>query len=132
LLRLADGEPITSGIDDDQSVVVRTDAGSLQVVRRAEADPSRVIRHDPHATDPSQQFAIARLDGPSMAHVPVGIFRDVTRPTYDDLVREQVDHAVSSGGGAATDDDIAALLAGSDTWTVNDRSAVGEHQTTGA
>jgi 2-oxoglutarate ferredoxin oxidoreductase subunit beta len=131
LLRLTDGEPITSGTEEDPYVVVRTDAGSLQVVPRAEADPSRVIRHDPHALDPSQQFAIARLDGPEMAHVPVGIFRDVARPTYDDLVREQVDHAVSSGGGAATDDDVAALLAGPDTWTVKDRAA-DAHQTTGA
>jgi len=64
-----------------------------------------------------------------MAHVPVGIFRDVARPTYDDLVRAQVDDAVSSGGGTPTDDDIAALLAGPDTWTVSDRGAVGEHQT---
>jgi 2-oxoglutarate ferredoxin oxidoreductase subunit beta len=132
LLRLTDGEPITAGTDAEESVVVRTDAGSLQVVPRADADPARIIRHDPHATDPSQQFAIARLDGPEMAHVPVGIFRDVTRPTYDDLVRAQVDDAVSSGGGTATDDDIAALLAGPDTWTVGDRGAVGEHQTAGA
>jgi 2-oxoglutarate ferredoxin oxidoreductase subunit beta len=131
LLRLVDGEPITAGTDDDPHVVVRTDAGSLQVVPRGEADPSRVIRHDPHATDPSQQFAIARLDGPSMAHVPVGVFRDVARPTYDDLVREQVDHAVASGGGTVTDDDVAALLAGPDTWTVKDRTA-DAHQTTGA
>jgi 2-oxoglutarate ferredoxin oxidoreductase subunit beta len=62
----------------------------------------------------------------------VGVFRDVDRATYDDLVREQVDHAVSAGGGTATDDDIAALLAGSDTWTVSDRTAAGEHPTAGA
>jgi 2-oxoglutarate ferredoxin oxidoreductase subunit beta len=132
LLRLADGEPIMSGTEDDPQVVVRTDAGVLQVVAMADADASRIVRHDPHAIDPSQQFAIARLDGPSMAHVPVGVFRDVDRATYDDLVREQVDHAVSAGGGTATDDDIAALLAGSDTWTVSDRTAAGEHPTAGA
>jgi 2-oxoglutarate ferredoxin oxidoreductase subunit beta len=55
-----------------------------------------------------------------MQHVPVGVFRDITRPTYDDLVREQVDHAITTGGGPPTDDDIAALLAGNDTWTVGE------------
>jgi 2-oxoglutarate/2-oxoacid ferredoxin oxidoreductase subunit beta len=132
LLRLVDGEPITSGTDDDKQVVVRADTGSLQVVPLADADPSRVVTHDPHALDPSQQFAIARLDGPSMTHVPVGVFRDVTRPTYDDLVREQVDHAVTSRGGPASDNDIAALLAGADTWTVGDRTGVDGHQPTDA
>ena len=42
----------------------------------------------------------------------------VARPTYDDLVREQVGGAVERAGGTASDDDLAALLAGSDTWTV--------------
>jgi 2-oxoglutarate ferredoxin oxidoreductase subunit beta len=118
LLRLVDGEPIASGTDDDPRVVVRTDTGSLEVVPLGDADPTRIVRHDPHDLDPSQQFAISRLDGPSLAHVPVGVFRDVVRPTYDDLVREQVDEAVAAGGGAATDDDVATLLAGGDTWTV--------------
>jgi 2-oxoglutarate ferredoxin oxidoreductase subunit beta len=120
LVRLRDGEPITFGTEDDPRVVVRSDSGSLDVAPLADADPVRVVRHDPHAADPSQQFAISRLDNPSMAHVPVGVFRDVSRPTYDDVVREQVDQAVQSAGGPAGDTDVAALLAGADTWTVRD------------
>jgi 2-oxoglutarate ferredoxin oxidoreductase subunit beta len=53
-----------------------------------------------------------------MSHVPMGIFRQVERPSYDDLVRDQVRAAVDSGGGPATDDDLATLLCGHDTWTV--------------
>jgi 2-oxoglutarate ferredoxin oxidoreductase subunit beta len=88
------------------------------VVPETEADPAAVVVHDPANPDPSQQFAISRLDGPDMAHVPVGIFRDVQRPTYDDQVREQVSSAVTRRGGAVTDDDLATLIAGRDTWTV--------------
>jgi 2-oxoglutarate ferredoxin oxidoreductase subunit beta len=50
--------------------------------------------------------------------VPIGIFRSVSRPTYDDLVRDQVEAAVGGAGGPATDDDLSALIAGTDTWTV--------------
>lgn len=50
--------------------------------------------------------------------MPIGIFRDVHRPAYDDQVREQVDGARAAAGGRATDDTLADLLAGSDTWTV--------------
>jgi 2-oxoglutarate ferredoxin oxidoreductase subunit beta len=53
-----------------------------------------------------------------MAHVPIGVFRSVSRPAYDDMVRAQVDSAREGAGGPATDDDLAALLAGNDTWTV--------------
>jgi 2-oxoglutarate ferredoxin oxidoreductase subunit beta len=71
--------------------------------------------HDPGADDPSAAFALSRLDSPDLGHVPMGIFRNVTRPTYDDLLREQV---ASARTGPVTDADIDALLAGRDTWTV--------------
>ena len=40
-----------------------------------------------------------------MAHVPVGVFRSVERPTYDDLVRTQVVDAAGAAGGPASDGD---------------------------
>jgi 2-oxoglutarate ferredoxin oxidoreductase subunit beta len=76
------------------------------------------VVHDAHDPDPSIQFALSRLDDPTMAHVPVGVFRDVQRPTYDDMVRAQLASAVDAAGGRAADDDLARLLAGKDTWTV--------------
>ena len=118
ILHLVDGEPVTIGTGDDQRVVVRAPDGGLDVVAAAGVDPALVVRHDAGAADPSLQFALSRLDGPDMTHVPLGVFRDVTRPTYDDLVREQVDSAVAGAGGAPGDDAIAALLTGRDTWTV--------------
>ena len=48
----------------------------------------------------------------------MGVFRQVQRPTYDDLVRAQVDAAVTTAGGPGTDDDLTDLLRGRDTWTV--------------
>ncbi|MDQ6896642.1 MAG: 2-oxoacid:ferredoxin oxidoreductase subunit beta [Actinomycetota bacterium] len=113
ILHLSHGEEVAAG---DQ-VVVHTDAG-LAVIPRHEADPARIVVHDAHADDPAPAFALSRLDDPTMAHVPMGIFRDVERSTYDDLVRAQVDGTVDGAGGPATDDDLEALLAGRDSWTV--------------
>ncbi len=81
---------------------------------------SRVVVHDAGADDPSSAFQLSRLDDPTMAHVPMGIFRNVSRPTYDDLVRAQVDDAVTGAGGSVTDTDIAALLHGKDAWAVSE------------
>ncbi len=114
IFHLADGEEVAAG----ENVVVRRDDGSLAVVARAGADPTRIVRHHVHADDPSMAFALSRLDDPSLGHVPMGIFRSVERPTYDDLVRGQIDVATEQSGGAAGDADLAALLAGKDSWTV--------------
>jgi 2-oxoglutarate ferredoxin oxidoreductase subunit beta len=76
------------------------------------------VIHDVAAEEPTQAFALSRLDSPAMTHVPMGIFRNVTRPTYDDQVRAQVGAAVDTAGRRPTDADIDALIRGRDTWTV--------------
>jgi 2-oxoglutarate ferredoxin oxidoreductase subunit beta len=53
-----------------------------------------------------------------MTHVPMGIFRNVSRPTYDDQVRAQVGAAVDSAGGPSSEADLDVLIRGRDTWTV--------------
>jgi 2-oxoglutarate ferredoxin oxidoreductase subunit beta len=49
-----------------------------------------------------------------LADTPIGIFRDVKRPSYDRLVREQLDEAREKKGAG----DLQALVRGSDTWLV--------------
>jgi 2-oxoglutarate ferredoxin oxidoreductase subunit beta len=115
VVHLKDGEPVRIGAD---KFVARGDSGELKVVAAEGADMSRVVVHDAGADDPSMAFQLSRLDDPTMAHVPMGIFRNVTRPTYDDLVRGQVDDAVAATGGTVTDADITKLLHGKDSWAV--------------
>jgi 2-oxoglutarate ferredoxin oxidoreductase subunit beta len=117
IIHLHDGEPVRVGASQ---VVARGDSGELTVVEAEGADPSRVITHHADADDPSMAFQLSRLDDATMSHVPMGIFRNVSRPTYDDLVRGQIDGAITTAGGRATDTDLATLLHGKDTWTVGD------------
>ena len=122
LVHLTAGEPVAVGEGADRQVLVRDERGALGFVAEGEISArgwaDRVVVHDPAEPDPSQAFAISRLDSESMTHVPMGIFRAVERPTYDDLTRAQVASAVETGGGPATDDDLSALLHGNDTWSV--------------
>ncbi|SDQ15082.1 2-oxoacid:ferredoxin oxidoreductase subunit beta [Quadrisphaera sp. DSM 44207] len=123
LVRLEHGQPVRFGAEGAEKVVVRSASGfGVEVVDAGEVDSSadgrEVVVHDAHAPDPSLAFALSRLDDVTMAHVPVGVFRSVARPAYDDLAREQLAAAREAVGGRATDDDLAALLSGADTWTV--------------
>ncbi|HEY5439692.1 MAG TPA: hypothetical protein VIJ90_00285, partial [Gemmatimonadaceae bacterium] len=117
IVHLVDGEPVRIGPD---KLVARGDSGELTIVAAEDADMSRVVIHDAGADDPSMAFQLSRLEDPTMAHMPMGIFRNVSRPTYDDLVRAQVDDAVATAGGPAADKDLARLLHGKDTWNVGD------------
>jgi 2-oxoglutarate ferredoxin oxidoreductase subunit beta len=75
-----------------------------------------VVVHDAHAPDPSLAFALSRLSQADSRLSPMGVFRDVERPSYDRLVNEQLDLAKLKGPGDAGA--LAELLRGSDPWTV--------------
>ncbi|HEX7462944.1 MAG TPA: 2-oxoacid:ferredoxin oxidoreductase subunit beta [Dermatophilaceae bacterium] len=115
IVHLNDGEPVRVGAD---KLVARGDSGHLKVVDAEGADMSRVVIHDAGADDPSSAFQLSRLDDPTMAHIPMGIFRNVSRPTYEDLVHAQIDDVVTAAGSSAADTDLEGLLKGQDTWTV--------------
>jgi len=103
-IRIAHGEPLRSAT----SSVLRT-ADGLTLVDDPE-HPDTLL-HDAHAADPTFAFALSRLRSPT----PIGVFRDVPRPSYDRLVAEQLAGARERQGHG----DLAALLAGSDTWSVD-------------
>ncbi|OLL19219.1 MULTISPECIES: 2-oxoacid:ferredoxin oxidoreductase subunit beta [unclassified Rhodococcus (in: high G+C Gram-positive bacteria)] len=118
LVHLRHGEVVQLGPADDRRVLVRRTGGAMEFVPHAQSHGLDVVVHDSAAAEPTQAFALSRLDSPEMTHVPMGIFRNVARPTYDDLVRAQVSDCVDNAGGPATDADVDELLRGRDTWTV--------------
>jgi 2-oxoglutarate ferredoxin oxidoreductase subunit beta len=112
-IRLVHAQPIRFGADGSRGVARAAD-GSLEVVDVATAGADRIIVHDAHAADPSTAFALSRLSDPmTLADTPIGVFRDVDRPSYDQLAREQVSSAQAEGSA-----DLAKLIAGGDTWQV--------------
>src|SRR5699024_6888183 len=122
LVHLHDGEPVTIGEDGEREVLVRGDGGSVAFLPEGEISTrglaDHVVVHDVTLTDPSQAFAISRLDSEAMTHVAMGILRSVDPPPYDDQARAQVESAIDLAGGPATDTDLQDLLTGTDTWTV--------------
>jgi 2-oxoglutarate ferredoxin oxidoreductase subunit beta len=46
----------------------------------------------------------------------MGVYRDVTRPTYDALMAAQLDHTLTKD--TADTEALDALLHGKDTWTI--------------
>jgi 2-oxoglutarate/2-oxoacid ferredoxin oxidoreductase subunit beta len=121
VIPLEHGRPIRFGTPGEDGLgtkgVVRDASGSVRVVDVAEVGEDALLVHDAHADDPTAAFALSRLtDAGVLTRAPIGIFRQVEHPTYDDLAREQV--ATARQG---TDDNraaLASLLDSGDTWTV--------------
>jgi len=113
VIRLEHGAPVRFGPGGGQGLRFSRQ-GSLEPVDMAQADPGSLLTHDAHAEDPSYAFALSRLDRADFAHTPIGVFRQVARPSYDEMMSAQLEEARARQG----DGDLASLLAGSDTWQV--------------
>ena len=70
------------------------------------------LRHERHET-PAYAFALASLQRPAFP-LPIGVFRAVEQPTYDAMLAQQVESAISVRGKG----DLAKLLSSGDTWKV--------------
>jgi 2-oxoglutarate/2-oxoacid ferredoxin oxidoreductase subunit beta len=113
-IRLQHGQPIRYGVDGSRGLVRHADA-TLASVDVAEVGEDALLVHDAHAEDPSVAFALSRIADPTtLQDTPIGIFRSVEKPSYDQLVNAQVATAVADQGAG----DLGRLLAGSDTWVI--------------
>ena len=116
VISVTHGEPIIFGADG-QYCVVRSGFG-LEVAKTADVSAESIVVHDAHSDDPSYAFALSRLSDQNLDHTVMGIFRQVSRPVYDDAAREQIATARSAPHDRAA---LQSLLRGRDTWTVDSR-----------
>jgi 2-oxoglutarate ferredoxin oxidoreductase subunit beta len=107
---LEHGKPIRFGEESEKGVRQRAD-GSVEVIDVT--DELELLVHDAHHTEPSAAFALSRLTQSTWGTTPIGIFRDVERPVYDELMAEQLEAARQK-----EEADLRALLGAGDTWTI--------------
>ncbi len=109
---LAHGEPIVFGAQQDKAVV--WSGGRARIVDRSSVPDSQIIVHDAHAEDASAAFALSRLSHGPYGPTPLGVFRSVRRPVYDEMLDTEVARSQEALGAG----DLSRLLTSLGTWTV--------------
>ncbi len=112
------GKPI---VFDGGSKAVVMRGGEATIVDSASVDPKAILVHDPTRPNPSIAYALSRLSHGPYGPTPLGIFRNVQRPTYDRAVNEQVTAATEKLGAG----DVEKLIVSHGTWTVSSDGSVG-------
>jgi len=133
-IRLEHGQPIRFGSKDarageagtgsnrrrqvdalgERGVRLRPD-GSCELVDVADVGEDELLVHDEHHEAASLAFSLSRISHTPHGPTPIGIFRDIERPVYDELMSEQLETSKSERG----DGDLEALLHAGDTWRIS-------------
>jgi 2-oxoglutarate ferredoxin oxidoreductase subunit beta len=94
---------------------VRDEDENRIYLTQGETVPELGVPHDEHAADPSYAFSLSRITHATHGKAPLGVFRDVERPVYDELMAGQIATAKEKRG----EGDLRELLHAGDTWTID-------------
>src|ERR1700716_1402457 len=113
VLYLEHGKPMIFGKDRNQGI--RMNGAHPEVVTIGEngITEADILVHDINLEDPSVAFMLARMEQPDFPQ-PVGVFRAVERPSYDQMLGDQIEAAIAKSGPGT----LEKLLYSGDTWTV--------------
>ena len=114
VLYLEHGKPMIFGKDRNQGI--RMNGAHPEVVTIGEngVTEADLLVHDINLQDPSVAFMLARMEQPEFPQ-PVGIFRAVDRPSYDEMMTEQIETAIARSGPGS----LEKLIYSGDMWTVD-------------
>ncbi len=111
---LEDGEPLIFGEKRDKGIRLHGFTPEVVSLTDGEHSPEDLIVHDPSREDPTLATILSRIsEFPGLPH-PIGIFRNIERPCYEDLLEQQLQEAKTWKNAG----DLEALLSSGDTWVV--------------
>ncbi len=113
VIELEHGKPLIFGKKRDKGI--RLNGLRLEVVELgngvAEDD---LLFHDERQPDSTLAFLLAQMRHPELPE-PIGVFRDVSRPIYEELIDAQLKDANAKQGAG----DLQSLFDSGDTWVVS-------------
>jgi 2-oxoglutarate/2-oxoacid ferredoxin oxidoreductase subunit beta len=113
VLYLEHGKPMIFGKDRNRGICMNGAHPEVVTIGENGVTESDILVHDISLQDPSVAFMLARMEHPDFPQ-PVGVFRAVERPSYDQMLTDQIDTAIAKSGPGS----LEKLIYSGDMWTV--------------
>lgn len=112
VLKLENGKPLIFGPEEARKGI-RLNGLTPEVVDLATVKESDLLVHDESRPDASAAYLLSRMTHP-VYPVPIGVFRCVEKPTYEDSLMGQIEQSIQDRGVG----DLNRLYNSADVWTV--------------
>jgi 2-oxoglutarate ferredoxin oxidoreductase subunit beta len=113
VLYLEHGKPMIFGKDRNHGIRMNGAHPEVVTIGEGGITEADILVHDINLQDPSVAFMLARMEQPDFPQ-PVGVFRAVERPSYDQMLTDQIDTAIAKSGPGT----LEKLIYTGDMWTV--------------
>ena len=114
MIEIEHGKPLLFGKEHNRGIRMRHSDMHLEAVELGNGvSESDLIVHDEYAPDSYLAYMLARMEYPDYP-VPIGVFRDVTKPTYEEMLAGQIQTATERMGPG----NLEKLINSGDTWII--------------
>ena len=114
MLYLEHGKPLLFGKNKDKGIRLKGVTPEVVTIGENGVTVDDVMVHDENADEPNLSYIIGRMQYPEYP-VPMGVFRSVSKPTYEDMLNEQVESAIAAKG----EGNLEKLINSGETWVIN-------------
>lgn len=111
MVYLEHGKPLVFGKQKDKAV--KLTGLKPEVVDLKSAKPEELMIHDEKSSTPHYSYLLTQMTFPEMP-VPLGVFRAIEKPTYEQMMEDQLNESKKKKG----DGTLKQLIYGGETWTV--------------
>ena len=112
VIELEHGKPLKFGKNLEKGIRLNGMDPEIVELGKGISDDD-LLFHDEQAVEPSLAYLLSRMRYPEFPE-PIGVFRAVDKPRYDEQLNEQVERAKQDQG----DGDLEKLFHSGDTWVV--------------
>jgi 2-oxoglutarate ferredoxin oxidoreductase subunit beta len=112
MIAIQHGKPLIFGKDHDKGLVLK--GTNLEVVQLGNGiSESDLLVYNEEDSNPTLAYLLSGMTYPDFP-VPVGVFRNIRKPTYDELMKGQLEKSIQIFGKG----DVTKLLNSGETWVV--------------
>ncbi|MCB1121890.1 MAG: 2-oxoacid:ferredoxin oxidoreductase subunit beta [Verrucomicrobiae bacterium] len=114
MLFLEEGQPMVFGKEEKKGIIWNGIKPEVISLGDATPEEKNVLIHTPRREGSLYTAMLAEMNHPEFP-TPIGILRQVDKPTYDQQIHVQVEEAMASRGKKT---DLQSIVQGSSTWTI--------------
>ncbi len=111
---LENGQPVLFGKNGEKGIMLRGTTAEVVTIGENGVREEDLMVHDTASESRVPAYLLASFAPPEMP-MAFGIFRQVEKPTYDDLMMHQINEVVAARGHG----DLPRLLRSGTTWLVD-------------
>ncbi|HZN11303.1 MAG TPA: thiamine pyrophosphate-dependent enzyme, partial [Blastocatellia bacterium] len=120
MVNLEHGRPLLFGKKKEKGIRLNGVTPEVVTIGENGITVADILVHDETSPEPNLAYILGRMQYPEYP-VPVGVFRAVEKPTYEEMLDDQISTAVGAKGPG----DLAKLLNSGETWVIDGENGNG-------